>query len=342
MVVLTDCLTEKVDEGCLKVANNIAQKLKKTKYDIKLISYGRKSSETDVYLKLNKLFINKSLFKELRKTQGNIIYIPFASNTIASILRAYVLTLFSGKKVYVLFALRHSMNKMSKMLLVYAKFNLIVLSKKSLDFYRKYAKENVIYLKTGVNINKFYPVSNNEKKRLKIKYGLDEDKPVVLHVGHLHGGRNVETLADISEDKQVLLIVSSVSIQDNSIKEMLLKKKNIHIIDEYIPNIEEAYQLSDVYIFPVEKEENCIDVPLSVLEAAACGLPIVTTKYGELNEFVGDKGFYFMESINPIVLNEKIDIALMEKYNPRKSVQIYDWDQSINLLVRSIEGEYNE
>lgn len=31
MVVLSDCLTNKIDEGCLKVANSLAKKIKESR-----------------------------------------------------------------------------------------------------------------------------------------------------------------------------------------------------------------------------------------------------------------------------------------------------------------------
>ena len=70
------------------------------------------------------------------------------------------------------------------------------------------------------------------------------------------------------------------------------------IIDRFVENIEEVYQLSDVYIFPVKEEMNAIDIPLSVLEAASCNLQIVTTDYGELKVFKGEDGFFYTNDFN--------------------------------------------
>lgn len=66
-------------------------------------------------------------------------------------------------------------------------------------------------------------------------------------------------------------MVSSVTEaeKDASIRTMLEIRGNITIIDTYLRNVQEVYQLADVYLFPVQEIENCIDIPLSVLEAAS-------------------------------------------------------------------------
>lgn len=160
----------------------------------------------------------------------------------------------------------------------------------------------------------------------------------MLHVGHLHSGRNVEILEHITEDKQVVLVVSSVSKQDQNLRKRLNAKQNVRIIDQYLPDIQEIYQLSDIYLFPVENEENCIDVPLSVLEAAACNTPIVTTAYGELTQFAGRPGIMFEETMDPDLINSGLDRMLdLQGYDNRSAVEQYDWDRSVRALKALME-----
>lgn len=333
MIIITDCLTEKADEGCLKVANSLAKRLKSNVSETFLISYGRRSGHTDSYLNLNKLFLNKQLFDQIRNHKGNVLYIPFASNTLASVLRAWVLSIGCKKRTHVLFALRHPMSKLSRWLLKKGRFHIVALSKKSFDFYESMAPGRVLYLKTGVDTQKFCPVTAQEKESLKEKYQIDPAKPVVLHVGHLHSGRNVEVLERIEGDKQVLLVVSSVSMQDEELRKRLEARDNIRIIDQYLPDIQEIYQLSDVYLFPVLKEENCIDVPLSVLEAAACNIPIVTTAYGELRQFAGQPGVCFINSVDCHTVNKALNEMLaMPNQDNRVMVAPYDWQSSAQTL----------
>ena len=112
MIIISDCFTEKVDEGCIKVAVSLAKRLKALRSDVTLISYKNHSAFADKNMKLNGFFLNPSLFRILRSNAGEILYIPFASNTFASILRTVTLSLLSGKKVSVIFVMRRPMNRL--------------------------------------------------------------------------------------------------------------------------------------------------------------------------------------------------------------------------------------
>ena len=54
------------------------------------------------------------------------------------------------------------------------------------------------------------------------------------------------------------------------------------VIDEYTDNIEEIYQAADLYFFPVSIRAGALEFPLSVIEACACNLPVLTTRFGAL------------------------------------------------------------
>ena len=204
------------------------------------------------------------------------------------------------------------------------------------EFYKAIVGEKrVFYLKTGVDTQKFVPVSKEKKDELKEKYGLDS-RPVILHVGHLNRGRNVAQLMKLDKKYQILLVLSTLTKneRDTELENELRKNPNIRIIDEYIPDIEEIYQLSDAYFFPVVEQGKCIDVPLSAMEAASCNKPVITTGYGEMKQFRGMEGFYFIESFDEKDLNALIEKALSrEDAHSRSSVLDYDWDNAVMRLT---------
>lgn len=335
MIIISDCLTEKIDEGCLKVANSLSKRLQ-AQAGATIISYDRKPNYSDVHLKLNKLFLNPSLWRVIRKRSEEVLYIPFASNTFASAVRTFILSLFSPRRISVLFVIRFPMGKMTKLLLKLSKTRIIALSKESYNFYAEQIGKQVLYLKTGIDTSKFHPICEEEKKMLKEKYGIPLDKKVVLHVGHLKAGRNVDKFADIDKQYHVIIVVSSVTEaeKDASIRTLLKSRVSTTLIEDYISNIEEIYQMADVYVFPVEKALNCIDVPLSVLEAAACNIPVVTTRYGELKTFESKEGFLFVDEVSGTSLNSAIEGAVkMKGYDIRSAVMDYDWMHSIEKLT---------
>ncbi len=333
---------EQPDEGCLKVANSLIKRIKAKYPQTTVVSYGRISCVSDKHMQLNKFFLNRELLAFLRKKKETVLYIPNASATVASAARVFVLSVFSQQRIKLLVALGYKANILTKILMKLSKVELICLSKESAAYYQKVTGRNVTNIKTGVDIHKFVPVHSQQKKELRQKYGIAEDDIVVLHVGHLKKGRNLDKLCLLGSRYRVVLVISSATRGDISLKEKLMKCPNISIIENYVERIEELYQMADVYFFPVVHAENCIDVPLSVLEAAACGLPAVVTAYGELQEFRDCPGFYFLDRFDARSVEAAVEqmLACPQGIN-RSAVLEYDWDRVIDDLVEGDAGGKN-
>ena len=337
MVILTDCFKEKLDEGCIKVANSLSKRFKDKKKSY-LISYGEKTACVDEVVKTDKAFLAGGLYKALAGTKGSILFLPFSSNSKGGIVKTFFLAKKSKRDVFAVFTLRHTMQGWEKSLLRASNAKVITLSKDSYDYFREVVGDKAVYLKTGIDTKRFKPVSVEEKNRIREKYGLKPEDKVVIHVGHLKEGRNVDKLLSLGKDYKAVLVVSSVTQKDEALYQKL-KENNVIIIDSYVENIQEVYQMADVYFFPVEKERNSIDVPLSVLEAAACNIPVVCTRYGELKEFEGRPGFFFLGEVSEETVQKKLNEAIEYKdCNNRDAIMEYDWDNSVNAL-EEILGE---
>ena len=61
MIVLSDCLTNKIDEGCLKVANSLTKRLKKADASTMLFLLNVNRIILIFTCQLNKFFLNKRL-----------------------------------------------------------------------------------------------------------------------------------------------------------------------------------------------------------------------------------------------------------------------------------------
>ena len=336
MLILSNCLTEKTDEGCLKVANSLVKRLLAEKPDTPVITYDRKPQYETQHIPLNKFLLSRTLFRTLREKNEPILYIPFPAREWATAMRIFILSRISRKKVTVLLTMRCRCGWLGRQFLKLSDADLITLSADTAALYQKILGDRrVIYLKTGVDTEKFSPVTPEQKMALREKYGLDPETPVVLHVGHLKSGRNVGQLMKLDPACQVVLVASTHTKdeQDTDLKAALLRRPNVKIIDTYLPEIEEIYQLSDVYFFPVVAEKNCIDVPLSCLEAAACDKPVITTAYGEMAAFRGAEGFQFIESFDGAYLNQLVANALVQQnVSTRRAALEYHWQNGVSLL----------
>lgn len=337
MIILSNSLTGSADEGSLKLATSIVKRIKQKDRSTYIVSFEREYSESDAVLNLNKFHLSWALIKLLLRKKEKVLYIPFPAPTFSMALRIWILSRFARHGLKVMMIRQYPMNWAAEMLLRCSKAELVVFSEKALDFYHRIVGENVSYLKTGIETETFLPVSAEKAAKLKVKYGFDPEKPLVLHVGHMKSGRNIASLLDISDDFQILLVISTLSKerQDEELRKKLESKKNLRIFDQYIPNIEEIYQMCDVYFFPVEQAGHCIDVPLSCLEAASCNKPVVTTAFGEMTAFRKKDGFCFIDNFDSEYLDGLLKSAVrLPEPDIRSHVLEYDWSGSVERLIQ--------
>lgn len=337
MLILSNSFTEKADEGALKVANSLAKRLKAAVPGTIVVSYQRTSELADVHMELNKLLLNRELIALLRRQRQPVLYIPFPAKVWSMVARTLILSVFSPGGVRVLFSMTGTYDAVAKWLLKLSGAHIYALSREAAAYYAGFlGSDRVTRLTTGVDTARFCPVSETEKRALRQRYGLDPDRKTVLHVGHLKQGRNIAHLMKLDPSWQILLAVSTLTAEerDEDLRRQLESCPNIRILDEYIPRIQELYQLSDAYFFPVTNKSNCIEVPVSVLEAAACGKPVVTTDLGELKAFRDAPGFVFIESFEAEELNRLLRQA-MEAPDPdiRRQVLAYDWKNAVAQLA---------
>lgn len=193
---------------------------------------------------------------------------------------------------------------------------------------------NVRHLANGVDLDTFHMVTNEEKNRIRNKYGFSKDDFVILHVGHMTRKRGLNVLEYIrkniqDENLRFLLIISTHAKIDKSI-ERTMNDLGCLIYKGYFENIEDFYHLSDLYIFPVV-EGNSVATPLSVLEAIACGLPVISRKFGSLSKmFDENDGLYIFhdcKSLLNIINNIKNNRDLNNRSAYRNKIHMYSWSR---------------
>lgn len=336
MIILTNGLCCKTDEGALKVASSLTKKIKKLAPETTVITYGDECERGDIHLSLNKLLLDRKLFSIIKEMQEPLLYIPMPAETISTALRLLVLSLAAKKGLSVVISMSFPANPIEKFLLRLSGATIMTLSNEAYETYREIVGDKAVHLRCGVDTEKFIPADEKTKAQLRKKYKIEPGKKVVTHVGHLKEGRNIREMLKLGDEYHAVLVVSSQteSEWDMNLKADLENRPYTNIIiGKYLKNIEEIYQMSDAYFFPVVQSHNCIDVPLSAMEAAACGVPVVATEYGELKEMVGKSGFWFIDSFEPERLNELVQTAVEQKGDPRVSVLDYDWKNAANSLI---------
>lgn len=329
MIIITDILKEPLDEGGKVAVYNLLQAFKK-RYYCTILSINSDDNLTliDINFDTNKFLATKRLYDHIKRNPyKSILYIPSASITLNTFVRAKLLSTFTRKSVNILSLQPRNYSKLVKsiisMMCPHSVITQSFISARQLDV----LSINTKILPLGVDYNKFNECDKTTKSRLRQKYSLDTNKKILLHVGHIKKERNLEWLAEVKKNIRniKIVVVGSInSVQDKRLRN-LLTKKGIFVLREYIPLIEELYQLADYYIFPVLKNDAAIETPLSVLEAMATNLSILTTPFGSLPEtFQEDKHFRFINS--PADAVTELEKGFPANCNNRKKIWPFTWD----------------
>lgn len=184
-----------------------------------------------------------------------------------------------------------------------------------------------VYLPNGVDTRRFYPVSNAKKLELRRRYGVPQNAFVVLHVGNTRQVRNLESLTALQDETTQVVVVSSTTIQGDAEIDTRLRAAGCQVLDQYIDAIEEIYMLADCYVFPTADTVGAIAHPLSVMEAMACNLPVVSRRFGALPRiFEPGDGLYFFETDEELAAQVKALRAAPGAVATRNKVRQMDWD----------------
>jgi glycosyltransferase involved in cell wall biosynthesis len=220
-----------------------------------------------------------------------VIYLPSSGLTAFGLLRSIVLQRLSGAPVMTLAMQDRKIGSLHG-LISRAGFRGLVLSPSGA------LRESLerIGIRTGgiipgIDERLFRPVSRERKSELRVKYGLPRENFIVLHVGHIKESRNIGIFLGYRDWGAGILALVKAGYVDPVWKERL-SDAGVAVMDGYIEDVHELYQASDLYLFPVRSSKGALDFPLSVIEAAACGLPVVTTRFGALPRLMDESGCF--------------------------------------------------
>jgi len=160
--------------------------------------------------------------------------------------------------------------------------------------------QRVVRLPHGVDTCRFSPASADEQRVLRARQGLPESSIVVTYTGRLRRGKGLESLVDAfattaaQELRAHLMIVGSGEGQTLSVEPELkesVRRRGLEgrvTFTGRVDDVAERLRASDLFVFPSEFEA----LGISLIEAAACGLPAVGTRTGGIVDVIeeGESG----------------------------------------------------
>jgi glycosyltransferase involved in cell wall biosynthesis len=329
-ILLIGTFSERQDEGLRSVSGRILKELQK-RHEVMAFNTGESLAWKSV--------------RTVRRFKPDILhYLTGPTVRSFAVLRTYKLLL--GDVTCIASATRPFFSSKSRWAVSFLKPDLVLTQAIRWETFFRSKGIRTVRLMNGVDLARFRPVDREQtRKELRQKHGIPIDKFVVLHVGHIKANRSVEIFSRLqqSSDVQCVVVGSTSTEMDRSLEDRLSSAGCI-VIDEFVENIAELYQLSDCYVFCVKdvpandyptdyQQVGVIDTPLSVLEAMASNLPVVTTRIGSLPRLFEERdGFHFYDGSLEELL-QKIEAV---KRNPaaktREMVAPYDWAKIIARL----------
>lgn len=152
----------------------------------------------------------------------------------------------------------------------------------------------VSYLKNTVDEAVFFPLDPNSKQQQTEAQardlGLPQETKFILFAGRLHPQKDplllIEAFAILGRPSTHLLIAGAGELKseiENKVAEHGLSKRVTLLGAVPQAKLASFHQVSDVFVLSSVYE----GLPLTVLEALACGTPVVTTNSGETPDFLG-------------------------------------------------------
>lgn len=179
-----------------------------------------------------------------------------------------------------------------------------------------FMKSKIRVIPNGVDLQKFKDKSQSKKGS------------VILSVGALiPQKRHALAIKAVSKLDFAKLFVVGKGPQKNSLnklgKKLLGKRFEIKSVKN--KDMPAVYKNADVFTFPTEKHEAFGTV---LLEAMACGLPVVATNDYVRKEIVGDAGV-LVDPTDTDAYAQALQKALSKKWGdrPRKQAEKFSWDK---------------
>ncbi len=230
-----------------------------------------------------------------------------------------------------------------KLIFNYSK-KIIVYNKNVYDFLLEYNvdKNKIIETKNGIDLKLFKKIPNEEKVKIKNKYGVDKDKPVVLFVGRLVSKKGYDIVYFAHSEKY-----NTVFVGEGDVPDEWRKRKGVYFLGNRSENeLSEIYGMADVFVFPSQGEI----FTLTMQEAMAAGLPVITTKDSAYDKYDLDNGGISFVNLDTDSLKKEIEKIISDKKLHKKmsdfSIRFanlnFDWRKNIKNVIKIYDDFFDK
>lgn len=191
------------------------------------------------------------------------------------------------------------------------------------------------------NITRIYCGVNEEFNTSKLELNKELPEKFILFVGNIKSHKNIITLLKaykVLSKKEFKLVIlgkkDGFLSQDNAVFEYIDKNnlsKNVFFTGFLSDKqVKEVYKRASLFVFPSLYE----GFGLPILEAMACGVPVISSSKASLKEVGGEACIYF-DGINFSDLSLKMEAILTDKILRKeftekglKRIENFSWEES--------------
>jgi len=149
----------------------------------------------------------------------------------------------------------------------------------------------------SVDTERFSPASGFQKSKLRQQLTVPNKEIIIIYTGRLVSYKGLPLLIRVAhkiirEHKNVgLILVGSGGIDIHNCEAELKDYVKTNSLEDAVyfagevDNVHEYLQASDIFVSPTEKDA----FPLALIEAMACGLPVISTPVGGIQEIITDR-----------------------------------------------------
>ncbi len=205
--------------------------------------------------------------------------------------------------------------------------------------------EKIIVAPCAVNTSRYKPTDLSDK--LRKKYNLQAS--YLLYLGTMEPRKNIKRLVEAYEllpkdlkSKYPLVLAGGKGWNDEPILRAIEKARETSTIIQtgYVDedDVSALYTGAEVFLYPSNYE----GFGMQILEAMACGTPVLTGKNSSLPEVGGDAAYYVNEKsvesiargIETLLKSEQLQKEMVKK--GREQIKKFSWSESAQKIIDAI------
>lgn len=172
--------------------------------------------------------------------------------------------------------------------------NIMVMNHEDYEIATKYKlyKDNLYYISgMGIDLEKFTPATQEEKSSIRKKRGISEDDFLFVYAAEFSKRKNqiflIRSFAEVCQkDSRMKLLLAGKGALLEECKQLVCQ---LHVEEQilflgFVSNMRELYAACDVCVSSSQIE----GLPFNIMEAMACGLPVVASNIKGHRELVSD------------------------------------------------------